>query len=492
MSRLLDQESDEELVDREEEASRLRTLADAGGLRLALVYGRRRVGKTWLLARLWPRERAFHFTASATSPEINRRVLIEEAARWSGEDLRPEDHPTWRSVFRALFSLGRDRPIVVVIDEVQYLALDTQGLREITSELNSVVEGPPLRAAGLLVVLSGSAVGTLAALTDGGSPLYGRLDLVLKLEPFDYLNAGKMVPAYAPADRVRTYAAFGGLPQHLSLVDDDRPLGENIVDLLLDPTGRVRLQVETALSQEEGLRELARYQAVLQSVGVKRRTLGEIAANLGQKLDTPLRRMVHHLVDLGFLAEERDFDAPKNRARRYRMADPSFAFHYGMTLPNESAIAISGAESVWAERLSPEAFPTWVGQQVFEDIVDQAWRRRARAKAVPAVLDWGRYAGKDRLGRDLEIDHVARLLDGRILTGSSKFRRRRADATVLLEHVDALRRLADSGLAWAAEALDEKAPMLFASASGFKASFREAARDLGREVTTWDLEDLFS
>src|SRR5690606_455916 len=107
------------IVDREAEVARLHQLADSGELKLGLLYGRRRVGKTYLLTHLWDPERAFYFTASATTPELNRRVLIEEAARWSGEDLRPEDNETWRNVFRTLMSLAPDRDIVMVIDEFQ-------------------------------------------------------------------------------------------------------------------------------------------------------------------------------------------------------------------------------------------------------------------------------------------------------------------------------------------------------------------------------------
>src|SRR5688572_25532790 len=96
------------IIDREIETAELRRLADARSRKLALLFGRRRVGKTYLLTHLWGPERTFYFTASGTSPEINRRVLIEEAALWSGEDLRPEDHPTWRNVFRTLLALAPD------------------------------------------------------------------------------------------------------------------------------------------------------------------------------------------------------------------------------------------------------------------------------------------------------------------------------------------------------------------------------------------------
>jgi uncharacterized protein len=483
--------SDSALIDRETEARELRELADCGERRLALLYGRRRVGKTYLLTQLWSTERAFYFTASATSPEINRRVLVEEAAHWSGEELRPDDHPTWRSVFRALFGLAPERDLVMVLDEFQYLATDQAGLAEVTSELNAVWEGRMPRTGGLLLVLSGSAVRTMEALAAGGSPLYGRLDWARQLHPFDYHDAARMVPAYSPVDRIRAYAAFGGVPRYLSAVDDTQPLEANIVRLLLDAHGPVRMQLETVLRQEEGLREYVRYQGILGAVGLKRREIGDVAAALNQPVDTGLRRMVAQLVEIGLLEAERNFDEPRNQAVRYRIADPALRIHFGLTLPNESAIAASGAETVWRERLAERVFPAYVGKEVFEDVVRQAYLRHRGARGLPAVEAWGRWEGQDRDRRDTEIDIVARLLDGRVMTGSAKFRRRPADATVLLDHLDALERLAASGRAWAREALAPGAPMLFASTAGFKRSFRELARELGRSPVLWGVGDLY-
>lgn len=162
-----------------------------------------------------------------------------------------------------------------------------------------------------------------------------------------------------------------------------------------------------------------------------------------------------------------------------------------MTLPNESAIAASGAETVWRERLADQLFPAYVGKEVFEDVVRQAYLRHRSARDLPAVEEWGRWEGRDRARRDTEVDLVARLLDGRVMTGSAKFRRRPADATVLLDHLDALNRLAASGRPWARDALHPDAPMLFVSAAGFRDSFHALVRELGRAVLAWTIDDLF-
>jgi uncharacterized protein len=479
------------IIDREAETARLQQLANSGDLKLGLLYGRRRVGKTYLLTHLWGPERTFYFTASATSPELNRRVLIEEAARWSEEELRVEDHPTWRSVFRSLLSMAPERDIVIVLDEFQNLANGEEGLREVASELNPVWESRRLRTGGLLFMISGSAIRTLEALRNGGSPIYGRLDWSAQLFPFDYYDAGRMVAAYDPLQKIHTYAAFGGIPKYLQPINTKHSPGDNITELLLSPAGEVRLQVETALAQEEGLQNLTRYRAILAAVGIGRRTVGSVASVLHANADSNFRRMVERLVDLGYLEAARNFEETGTHAVRYRVADPALRMYYGLILPNESAIASAGAATVWRERLAKTQFPVYVGQHVFEDVVRQAYFRFQNVRDMPLVESWGRWEGQDRTKEPLEIDVVARLLDGTMLTGAAKIRNRAADASVFLQHLRDLGRLADSGKGWAKEAMQKKAPKLFVSSSGFKDSFKSAAMDSGHEIICWTLDDVF-
>lgn len=475
------------LIDREDEARLLRRLSDSGRSAIALVYGRRRVGKTFLLNNLWPADRMLYFTASDAGSAVNRRVLLDEAARWSGVDLRAEDLPTWRGVFGALFRMRPQTPTVLVLDEFQYLAEGPRGLREITSELNAVWEGPRERQAPLLVVLAGSAASTLEGLSRGGSPLYGRLETVVSLAPFDYYDAGEMVQRYPLADRVRTYAAFGGMPAYLAHVDDTLGIDQNIVSQLLSPTGTVGHMVRSAIEQQEGLRNVARYRSILASVGIGKMTMGELAATLGASREA-LREPLRNLVELSFVEERRDFGT--SRRKTFQLSDPAERFFYGITLPLESALASGGPERAWTERVVQQRWPTYVGQHVFEEVAAQAYRRWGLGHGLPAVPEWRRWTGKDRTRRQVDIDLAGRTLDGAVITGSVKFRNRPADARTYLEHIEALRRLADSGHAWASEALDKSAAFYFVSAGGFSESFYEAVEP-SHELICWTLDDLY-
>ena len=79
-----------DFIDRDIERGELRELLADGRQKLALLYGRRRVGKTHLLKHVWPQRQVFHFTAANTTPEQNRQQLIADVAAWSGQPLRQE------------------------------------------------------------------------------------------------------------------------------------------------------------------------------------------------------------------------------------------------------------------------------------------------------------------------------------------------------------------------------------------------------------------
>ena len=178
-----------QLVDREAELADLHGLASSREPVLALLYGRRRVGKTYLLDHAWRGHRHFYFLAADTTAELNRHELLRELRTVAGDaDLDPAHYPSWRNVFRLLADLATDEPFIVVLDEFQYLVAKDD---DIVSHLVAVWDRE-LRGRPLMLVLCGSEVATMAHLEAGDSPLYGRWNWAARLRPFDYYEAAAM------------------------------------------------------------------------------------------------------------------------------------------------------------------------------------------------------------------------------------------------------------------------------------------------------------
>lgn len=476
------------LINRERELRELQSLADEPGPSIGVLYGRRRVGKTFLLKHAWGRRRHFYFLAADTTPGQNRQDLIFELAQWAGEDLRAEDYPTWRATFRLLGRFARQDPLVVVLDEFQYLMSGSE--EGVTSQLNAVWE-QELADAELTLILCGSEVGTMEGLRGGA--LYGRIDWQARLRPFDYFDAARMAPREARRQDAYVYGVFGGIPRYLESVGPDQDLSEAVIHSVLSPRGRVHLQLEHLIQQEEGIREPGEYRAVLAAIARGDTELNGIVQGAGmQGRDYAVRRILGILADLHVIVRERNFRAGRTEAWRHRILDNAVRFWFRFNHRNRSALETEGAARVWAVRVAP-VLDEYMGWRTFEDMAREAFQRQHRRWGLPGAAEWARWEGLDRNRRQIEIDIVAELMDRKLLTGEVKWSSSPVGESV---HVDLLRKLRDltaSGHGWASDALDpgRSHGHLYVSAAGFTPTFVERAKADSR-IRLVTLEDFYA
>jgi AAA+ ATPase superfamily predicted ATPase len=472
-----------DLIDRSVPLATLRDLLDRPGPSVALVYGRRRVGKTYLLSHTWPAERTFYFVAADTTAAINRAELLDAVGRHFGLTLDPVEYPTWRTIFRLLLGVHAPQPLAIVLDEFQYLA---DADPSIASQLAAVLDVHHDRRPFVLA-LSGSVVSTMAQLATGSAPLYGRLAATIALEPFDYWDAAAMMPFAAARDRAVAYGIYGGTPRYLASIRADRALADNVANDVLAPGGQVRTQVESVIEQERGLRNTDAYNAILRAVGAGRTLPNDIAQFAGLPAGTSLRAMLETLVRLGYIAPHRNLDAKPNGPIRYALADPALRFQAAVVARYRSELATVAPRTIWDTYIKG-AIDQYMGL-AFERIAEQGYRRQHDRLGLPTVDAWTRWEGVDKTRTPREIDIVARLSDGRMMTGAVNWGP--LDASVHIQHLRALRALADAGRDWAHEALAPDAPLFYVSGNAFASDFTQRARVDGQPVIALTLDDLY-
>ncbi len=254
-------------VDREKELRGLEEAYTSSRPELVVVYGRRRLGKTFLARRLLKGKRGVYLVANYSE----RSLALADFSRQVGLELGIRAEFNWfTDLLLTVSRLLQPRPLIV-LDEFQRLA-GTGLLSELQSfwdrwaeELNPVL------------VLVGSGVGTVERVVlSYDSPVYGRITRTLKIAPFGYREARVFMDKWAAEDRVRGYSVFGGTPYYLRLIDASETLEENIARLVMDPTGPLHEEPLVVLRAET--REPDRYTAILEAVASGRSRLSEIAA----------------------------------------------------------------------------------------------------------------------------------------------------------------------------------------------------------------------
>lgn len=472
-------------VDRILEKREVSKLLKKDGNHLVVIYGRRRVGKTRLLREAWPEASTLYFLASNSTPELNRIDLIREIATFSKTELSPEDFPTWRTVLRLLFELKPKKPLVVVLDEFQYLQ---GGDDDITSQLVALWDLlAPSRP--FVLALAGSAVSTMAEVDGARSPLYGRVATKIQLKPLDYYWAGELSGQKNLRERAVVYGVFGGTPTHLELLDSELPLHENIAKLVLSPRGQVRYLVETMIEQEAGLRRTGTYRAILDAIARGKTELAQIGELAGVPVNTVLRRNVETLEELGYIQSYRNFGAKSKEPFRYRLRDPALMFHKSQVSLYRHELETTDPLEVWQNDLEGR-LDTYMGH-VFERIVEQGYYRLRSARNMPSVSEWSRWEGVDRNRESVEIDIVAKCSDARMLTGAIKWNQEPLSPSVHFKHLRDLQRLADAGQKWAHDALKPDSLLLYAASGGFSKDFAKVCQTTGHSPLMWTLKDLY-
>lgn len=405
-------------VNRTDELRKLRELSTANGPALVVLRGRRRVGKSALLQQAFPRGRVVSYQADEQDEAAQLRLLAREAARLI-RGTPPLAFSDWHTALEFFETTAADAPIVLILDEFQFLCSAQPALPSIIQRHWDRWQraGTPLQ-----LVLAGSALSFMDGLLDHGAPLFGRATYRPLLQPLDYRDASQFGPAAAsPAERIVRYGVLGGTPQY-QLWAGRRSTHALIRDAVLAKGAPLYEEPLQLLRSEEGLREPRSHFSVLRALASGRTRTGEIAGAI-QRDTSATAKVLERLAELGYVELLEPLQPAGPRARGiWRIADPYFRFWFRYVFPNRSRLERGRVEEVLREITSD--LDSYTGL-VFEDVC-RTWVARHAERVPPADSVgswWSRRA-------DAEIDIVA--MEGRdySLLGSCKWSRNADDHVI--------------------------------------------------------------
>jgi hypothetical protein len=483
----------DDLFDRIAEWEDLSAFVGVGGpgMRVAVVHGRRRQGKSYLLRRLARETGGFYHQAleEEATPALER--LGDALGAWlsvPGGRLALAD---WSAAVEALAGLDGEQstPAVAVIDELPYL-LDR--VPELSSLLQRAVDASREgRGGAVRLVLCGSALSVMSGLLSGQRALRGRVASTLRIDPFDFREAASywgLAPNWPVA--LRLHAIVGGTPGYRDLLAVQAPasvldIGGWLAAGVCNPASSLFREDDYLLAEERGLSDRALYHSVLSAVAAGNLSETRMAAALGrerQAIAWPLRV----LLDAGFLV--RHDDALRLRRPSYRIAEPIVRFHHVVTRPRLARFEERRASEAWAD--AQQSFSTHILGPHFEDLARLWTIRYASEETVGGRLSRvGATQIGDPAGRSqLEIDVVGVCAGDRdtvVVLGEAKAGTRPVGVSVLAR-LERARELLSTRAVLASEV-----KLAVFSASGFdRALLAAGARRADLELV--DLERLYT
>lgn len=395
-------------VDRQEELARLDRIAvsEEGGL--AVVYGRRRVGKTRLLLEWAKKHSGVYTVADQSVAEIQRQYFAEAlAVRLPG--FAEVEYRDWRSL---LSRLAREAQVSgwrgpLIFDELPYLVLASP---ELPSVLQRWIDHEA-REARLAVAIAGSSQRMMQGFVlSGDAPLFGRAREILEIQPLPptYLREVFGVKDGVPWGEL--YTAWGGIPRYWELA---REVGGDVAGqvehLVLDPLGPLHREPDRLLLEE--IPSALETRPLLDAIGAGAHRVSEISGRLGRPA-TSMARPLDRLVGLGLVRRELPFGETEKGSKRalYKIADPFFRLWFRVVAPYRAQLA-SGTPAARRQLLA----------RFWDSLCAQGWEELCRQQVPRLPEEWGP-ASRWWHGTQPEWDVVSESLDGeRVLLGEVKW-----------------------------------------------------------------------
>ncbi|MDR0491883.1 MAG: ATP-binding protein [Oscillospiraceae bacterium] len=388
-------------VGRERELKKLNEMYAGDRFECAIIYGRRRVGKTSLIQEFIRDKKSIYFLSLETSQRVNLENFSKSVWNVAMKNIKaPPRFANFTDALETVGDLADDERIVLVIDEYPYLANSVKGMSSI---LQAQID-MRFKNSKLFLILCGSSMSFMEYQVLGyKSPLYGRRTAQFKVQPFNFFESISFHEKYDAYDSAVVYGITGGIPQYLAQIDGKKSVKKNIIESFFDPASYLFEEPSNLLKQE--LREPQMYNDIIIAIATGSSRLNEIATKTGL-VTAACSKYLSSLISLGIVKKERPILAEKSKKTIYRLADNMFRFWYRFVPQNISQIQSGAGERVYGS--IEQQIPSYMGE-VFEEICKQYLWKENLAERLPFYFrDAGRWWGTNPVRRrEQEIDIIA-------------------------------------------------------------------------------------
>lgn len=415
---------------REKQKKQIHNILKKNSQMVALIYGRRRIGKSELIKQCLFESAAesIYYECKQTTETNNVESiseLLSERLGFSGLGFSGIE-----AVLKFAFEQAKEKDLILVLDEYPYLRECVKGLDSI---LQSLIDGYRNQSK-LKLIVCGTYVETMRALLGGQNPLYGRVDLTIELKAMDYYESALFYRSFSDEDKVRLYSVFGGVPYYNRLIDNSKSVRENIIELIASSGARLENEVSIYLNSE--ISKINNANAVFETLAKGFSKYKDILDQSHVSSAPTLVDVLDKLMRMDIVKKESPINDENNKRKAgYYICDNLSLFYYKYIYRNASRMQVMNPD-VFYDRYIEEDFETQHVPKIFEDICRQYLIHLNQAGEIPKPFDKiGKYyynnAGNKTNG---EFDIVTHDDNGYIFY-EAKFREKPLDEKMMEQEI---------------------------------------------------------
>ncbi|MDR1631303.1 MAG: ATP-binding protein [Dysgonamonadaceae bacterium] len=400
------------LIGRKREQQELQDILESKQSEFVVVFGRRRVGKTYLIREFFHNDFTFYHTGMANEDGKNQLTAFNYSLNQYGKK-KYTKAKTWFDAFcqlrEMLENTATNGKKVVFIDEMPWLDTPKSGF---ISALEFFWNAYASTQKDIILIVCGSASSWIAnKLLNNHGGLHNRVTRQIYLNQFTlkeceqfYSASGIELNRYQIAE---SYMIFGGIPYYLSLLKKQFGLSQNVDLLCFNNNGKLVNEFDNLYASL--FRNHENHIAVISALSKKTKglTRQEIIDTTKISEGGNLTKVLKELEISGFIRKYRSF-GKKERNVLYQLMDFFTLFYYNF-MENSS-----NDENFWTNFSENARHRAWSGyafEQVCLAHVRQIKQKLSIAGVVSNISSWKYNDSDDGVQIDLVIDRADNVIN---------------------------------------------------------------------------------
>jgi uncharacterized protein len=396
-----------DIIGRTSEIAILEAALSSARSEFVAIYGRRRVGKTFLIRALFEEQFAFQVIGMANANMANQLLNFHSAMQAADRTL--QDAPVPKSWLLAFMQLSRSleqstaAKKVVFIDELPWF--DTPNSSFVSALEHFWNSWASARKDVLLVVCGSAASWILSKLINNKGGLHNRLTKRIKINPFTLQECEALMRKrnadYTRYQLAELYMVMGGIPYYWDEVDVSLSTAQNIEAICFAEGAPLRTEFGNLFSSLFSQSE--RHEAIVEAIAGKAMGLSrsDIITATGMPNSGRTSKLLNELEANGFIRQYAPFGR-KTRTSLYQLVDFYTLFYIRYIRPSNAM-----DENLWINAIDDPARRAWSGY-AFEQVCLAHLPQIKRTLGITAIQtstsSWRSIAEGSRVQIDLVID----------------------------------------------------------------------------------------
>ncbi len=347
-------------VGREYHIAQLDKLYRSRSSHIAVIYGRRRIGKSSLVEQFAKSKALIKFEGieGAHTPEQIRQVTNDLARQINDPILNSVHFSKWNDLFEYLttYLSANRKKVVLFFDEVQWLAAN----QSLFISLLKKYWDNHWKQENVLLILCGSVSSYMMKRVIRSKALFGRIDLELCLEPLLPKDALQLIGSNRNRDEAFTYLLLlGGIPRYLEMIDSKRSLIQNINELAFTKAGFLTNEYEKIFYSQ--FREHKNYERIVKHLARGPANLEEISKHVKMPSGGGLKSYLENLEKSLFITAYTPYDrGATSKIKKYKLTDEYLRFYFKYIIPNIKLIQSNTRRNLF-KTLVVDQWQSWLG-----------------------------------------------------------------------------------------------------------------------------------